>query len=808
MTGAGVCTLLELNWYGEPQYVPELVAPSGSSCTPPGVHQTVQISVALRLREQTSAYKLLIFNMPQSSSQTPSGAKKSRDKSSKSSTESKLELLTSTNSITKAVKTESDQNTESQSVPNPKQGMFARFMRQVVGEHPQGMRAGPNNGDTRGDQGATNAEIAKTTDQQSVDSIAAGSIKSAQPEGHRNGSGIAACSNRSEAVVKVEDTPSQETIRIRDYIFQGGNIINRNKNNHQTKQHVHGNIAIPHSSVAQCKADIQRNRGADDSLRRLNSQEEQNGVTMDKLSHNGVSEQEAETSKEDEMKDADESTISADTGDAMEKSHQRSEEKGKHKHSRKRSKSRGRSKSPKRRKVSETFVPNHLREDTESSSDEEESLDGFDVEQARARLPKGCSVRHEGDQKEELKDGKRFSKSIKFTNIMVSTLKDHQTTLFSWMVKREKENPRQACGGIVGDEMGLGKTVISLACIAANQPTKEDQKKYSQATLVLVPARRYAIQWRDEAIKHWTEEASSRVAIYNPNSDWGPRQYEKQLIVIATYPQLRNHYPTREITKSLCDQYPDDGDSFDREFRKEAKDLLRIKWFRVILDEGHGATKWNGRTLESCCAIQAKHRWVLTGTPIQNTPIEYYSYATFICCRFLNSRRVFRNEFIIKNATNDDFDTLNSYLMYRRTSNEKLDIPPTTHREVYVEVSREEDMICKAINNFYHGRAEIHQRKKEEAQMPIFDNDEDEDEVEDVASEEEEDEDSNSRNKEPRTRSIQTSKQLRLRQALSHPYCLEKFLLAPNRLSEDELKCLASDLNSISEKKTMIEHSG
>lgn len=78
---------------------------------------------------------------------------------------------------------------------------------------------------------------------------------------------------------------------------------------------------------------------------------------------------------------------------------------------------------------------------------------------------------------------------------------------------------------------------------------------------------------------------------------------------IATYPQLRNHHPDRQITKSLCEQYPDDGDSFDREFRKEAKDLLRIKWFRVILDEGHGATKWNGRS-KSICLSQLKNSFL------------------------------------------------------------------------------------------------------------------------------------------------------------------------------------------------------
>lgn len=86
--------------------------------------------------------------------------------------------------------------------------------------------------------------------------------------------------------------------------------------------------------------------------------------------------------------------------------------------------------------------------------------------------------------------------------------------------------------------------------------------------------------------------------------------------------------------------------------------------------------------------------------------------------------------------------------------------------------------------------------------MPNFEDEQDEDEVEDVKPEEEE---SDQKCKEPRVRSVQASRQLRLRQALSHPYCLENFLTGHNYLSGDEFKMLASDLESISENKTIIE---
>lgn len=112
-----------------------------------------------------------------------------------------------------------------------------------------------------------------------------------------------------------------------------------------------------------------------------------------------------------------------------------------------------------------------------------------------------------------------------------------------------------------------------------------------------------------------------------------------------------------------------------------------------------------------------------------------------------------------------------------------------------------------AILSFFKALEAKHKKDKERAGMPIFENEQDEDEVEDIKpeeGEEEEDEEEEGVVKKGKKSKVQTSAHLRLRQALSHPYCLERFLLR-NYLSEDELKSLASDLNSISDKKTIIE---
>ncbi|KAL6826469.1 SNF2 family N-terminal domain-containing protein [Trichoderma camerunense] len=755
--------------------------------------------------------------MPTPPSTTPSGVRQPRDKSSKKSREAKREAQKSTKSTARVVKTETDENAETQSALNPNR--FARFMRQEVSEPSREERAILNNNLDHDDRGATRSEVAKTVAQQSVCSNIAGTTQPALPENDQNKDGVAKASSDSDAIVKLENDLPQGMKEVLSNVQEPIDKIGHIDNIGQVELQNDGDVAVPQSSTKHSAANLQQAQNNDDSPRELPNQEEQSKIKSEEPIQDGASKADAGTSKCDEMRDVGPSTISTGAVDTTEKSHRKSEKKRKHKHSRKRSKSRERSKSHKRRKGSETFVPDHQREYDESSSEEEQSPTGFDAEQARARIPRGCSVRHEGNQREEMRDGKNILKSKKFTKMMRSTLQDHQVTALSWMVKREKETPRQADGGIIGDEMGLGKTVTSLACIAANRLPRKDRQKSAQATLVVVPNRKVANQWLEEAKKHWHEEASSCVTIYTQKSDHVLKQYEKQWIVLATYGQVRNSLPDAKIMDALHDQYADDRDTLRREFKKKAQLLLRIKWFRVILDEGHGITRWNGRTLEACTRIQAKHRWVLSGTPILNKPIgevknfaendgirykrtdkklsEFYSYATFICCEFLGTRRVFKNDYIVEDATNDDFDTLASILMYRRTADEKLKIPPTTHRELYVEISREEEMICNAIQPFFNDREKKNKQRKEKAKLPIFEEEGDEYEVEDVKPEEDPDQNDDEPN-------IQASRQLRLRQALSHPYCLERFLMG-DYLSEDELRSLASDLKSMGEKKTIIE---
>eukprot|EP00871_Galdieria_phlegrea_P005838 jgi/Galph1/741/GphlegSOOS_G5550.1 len=75
-------------------------------------------------------------------------------------------------------------------------------------------------------------------------------------------------------------------------------------------------------------------------------------------------------------------------------------------------------------------------------------------------------------------------------------------------------------------------------------------------------------------------------------------------VVLTTFTQVQREY--QRAKKS--------GDSL----------LLKIHWFRVILDEGHrvGASLSLNYTKMICCALRTDHRWIMTGTPTPKTSLS------------------------------------------------------------------------------------------------------------------------------------------------------------------------------------------
>merc|ERR1719245_886154 len=55
--------------------------------------------------------------------------------------------------------------------------------------------------------------------------------------------------------------------------------------------------------------------------------------------------------------------------------------------------------------------------------------------------------------------------------------------------------------------------------------------------------------------------------------------------------------------------------------------LFKVKWLRVVMDEGHYIKNHNTKTAKAAVNLNTERRWVVTGTPIQNNLLDFGLYA-------------------------------------------------------------------------------------------------------------------------------------------------------------------------------------
>ncbi|KAK7039041.1 btaf1 RNA polymerase II, B-TFIID transcription factor-associated, 170kDa [Halocaridina rubra] len=169
--------------------------------------------------------------------------------------------------------------------------------------------------------------------------------------------------------------------------------------------------------------------------------------------------------------------------------------------------------------------------------------------------------------------------------------------------------------------MGLGKTLQSICILASDHYTKEKRQ-----TLSAAPG---GIHWQSLVVcpptltGHWVYEVNKFVPekSLNPLHYTGPpmeRYKLRQLVhehnlIIASYDIVRN----------------------DIQF------FSSIKWNYVILDEGHIIKNGKTKSSRAIKQLEAQHRLILSGTPIQNNVLELWSLFDFLMPGFLGTERQF-----------------------------------------------------------------------------------------------------------------------------------------------------------------------
>ncbi|KAI6046015.1 SNF2 family N-terminal domain-containing protein [Pisolithus marmoratus] len=188
-------------------------------------------------------------------------------------------------------------------------------------------------------------------------------------------------------------------------------------------------------------------------------------------------------------------------------------------------------------------------------------------------------------------------------------------------------------GALVADSMGLGKTLTMLSLILATK--KDIPSDHSRATLIVVPLSVMS-NWEQQVEEHCTRGALTTCVYYGPSRSMAADELVKYDIVITTYQTVVGEADPNIFTVGHL------GGRAKKK-KKAETGLFDVKWKRIILDEGHNIRNAKTKTAKAVCKLTAQRRWVLSGTPIINSPRDLGSILTFLqICRPLDNEDFFK----------------------------------------------------------------------------------------------------------------------------------------------------------------------
>ncbi|KAF0326651.1 WD domain-containing protein, partial [Colletotrichum asianum] len=248
------------------------------------------------------------------------------------------------------------------------------------------------------------------------------------------------------------------------------------------------------------------------------------------------------------------------------------------------------------------------------------------------------------------------------------------------------EEPPQFYGGIIADPMGLGKTLTMIA-LAANdleegisatdQEWNANNDPYVKATLIIIPPPLLG-SWEEQLISHVVAGQLTYRCHHGKTRFTDSWEVDEVKIVLTTYHTVSAEWKGGMGTSSSV--------------------LFNVKWRRIILDEAHYIRNENSRMARAVCALDARSRWAVTGTPIQNRLSDLATLVKFIRVHPYTDTKQFDADLSRLWKSGEDekavkrLQYLSSCLLLRRPKT-TISLPPRHDKLCAVEFTNEERVI-------------------------------------------------------------------------------------------------------------------
>ena len=250
------------------------------------------------------------------------------------------------------------------------------------------------------------------------------------------------------------------------------------------------------------------------------------------------------------------------------------------------------------------------------------------------------------------------SKNYEIPKDLNATLRDYQVSGFEFF----KTLSDYQFGGILADEMGLGKTIQTIAFLLSNKDKK---------SIVITPTA-LIYNWKNELEKF---APTLKVGLLHAAKS----EREKILDNIDNY----------DVILTTSTTYKNDIDKYKN-----------INFDYCIIDEAQNIKNPDAIITKAIKNVNAKVKFALTGTPIENNLMELWSIFDFIMPGYLYNKSKFKSIFINNDKNIIELKNLIKPFILRRTKKEVItELPDKIEQKIIIDLEKEHKRAYKGYVN-------------------------------------------------------------------------------------------------------------